>query len=96
MNQNTPKFEKQLKRNDITSNVVRQMKLLKARCKDFHLKVKEIDKFVFDKFLFLFENLDTDKSTNLLIKECYQRNYQNEEMKSRDIFTNKLDELKKT
>ena len=42
------------------------------------------------------ENLDKANNTKLLIKECYQRNYQYQEMKSRDIYTNKLNKLKKT
>ena len=41
-------------------------------------------------------SLDNDNNTKFLIKESYQRNYQNEEMKSRDIYNNKLDKLKKT
>ena len=43
------------------------------------------------------ENLDKDNNnTKFIIKECYQRNYENEEMNSRDIYNNKLDKLKKT
>ena len=42
------------------------------------------------------EYLNKDNNTKLLIKGCYQRNYQNEEMKSRDIYNDKLHKLKKT
>ena len=90
---NTPKFRKQLKRDHAIDNVVREIKLLEAICKKFHLKVKEIDESMLNKT----ENLDKDNNnTKFIIKECYQRNYENEEMNSRDIYNNKLDKLKKT
>ena len=84
-------MRKQLKQDDTIDNEVREIKLLQARCKDFHLKVKEIDELVLNKI----ENLNKDNNTKLLIKECNQRNYHNEEMKSIDIYNNKLDKLKK-
>ena len=43
MNKNPPKFEKQLKRVDAIDNVVHEIKLLKARCKDFQWKVMDIE-----------------------------------------------------
>ena len=39
-------------------------------------QVKEIDESVLSKI----ENLNEDNHTKLLIKECYQRNYQKEEI----------------
>ena len=39
------------------------------------------------------ENLDKGNYKKLLIKENYQRNYQNEEMQRRDIYNIKLDKL---
>ena len=39
------------------------------------------------------ENLDKGNYKKLLIKEYYQRNYQNEEMQRRDIYNIKLDKL---
>ena len=42
------------------------------------------------------ENLDKGNNTKSLLKECYQRHYLHEDMKSRDIYNNKLDKLKKT
>ena len=62
INKNTPEFEKQLKQDDAIGNVVREIKLLQTRCKDFHLKVKEIDKSVLNKI----ENLVKDNNTKLL------------------------------
>ena len=88
---NTPIFEKQLKRDDTIDNEVTEIKLLQARYKDFHMKVKEIDEPVLNKI----ENLNNDNNTKSLIKECNQRNYQNEEIKSIDIYNNKLHKLKK-
>ena len=38
-----PNLKKQLKRDDAIDNVVWEIIMLQARCKDFHLKVKEID-----------------------------------------------------
>lgn len=43
MNKNPPKFEKQLKWVDAIDNVVHEIKLLKARCKDFQWKVMDIE-----------------------------------------------------
>ena len=40
------------------------------------------------------ENLDKDNNTTLLIKECYQRKYQSEEMTSRDIYNKKIKSTK--
>ena len=39
------------------------------------------------------ENLDKGSYKKLLIKEYYQRNYQNEEMQRKDIYNIKLDKL---
>ena len=39
------------------------------------------------------ENLDKGSYKKLLIKEYYQRNYQNEEMQRKDICNIKLDKL---
>ena len=54
-------------------------------------KLKETDKSVLNKIGIL-----EDNSVKLLMKELYQRNYQNKEMESRYIYNNKLDNLKKT
>ena len=91
INKNTLECEKQLKQDDAIDNVVLEIKLLQARWKDFHLKVKEIDESMLNKF----ENLDKDNKKKILIKEYYQRHYQNKEIKSRDIqkSDSKLDKL---
>ena len=68
VNKNTLEFEKQLKRDNATDNVVCEIKWLQARCKDSHLKVLQIDESVLNKI----ENLTKDNNTKLLIKECYQ------------------------
>ena len=68
------------------------MWFVKSNCsKDFHLNVEEIDESVLNKI----ENLYKDNNTKLLIKKCFEKNYQNKERKRRDIYNNKLDKLKK-
>ena len=39
--------------------------------------------------------IDKDNNTKLLVIEFHQKNYQNYEMKSRHIYNNKLEKLKK-
>lgn len=67
INKITLKFEKQLKRNNATGNVVCEIKLLRARSKYALLKIKEIVRPMLSKI----ENLNKDNNTELLIKECY-------------------------
>ena len=92
INKNTPEYEKQLKREDAIQNVVREIKLLHARSKDFQSKIKDIDEKVFNKI----ESLDKENDIKLSIKSCYQESCENEENKSRDLWIKSLEKLKNT
>lgn len=67
LNKDAFEFEKQLKWDNAIDNAVQEIKLLHTRWNGFHMKVKEIDRSVLDKF----ENLGNHNNTRLLIKECY-------------------------
>ena len=67
INKDTFEFGKQLKWDNAIENAVQEIKLLQTRWKGFHMKVKEIDRSVLNKF----ENLGNRNNTRLLIKECY-------------------------
>ena len=92
INKNTPEYEQQLKREDAIQNVVREIKLLHARSKDFQSKIKDIDEKVFSKI----ESLDKENDIKLSIKSCCQESCENEENKSRDLWIKSLEELKNT
>lgn len=67
INKDAFEFGKQLKWDNAIENAVQEIKLLQTRWKGFHMKVKEIDRSVLNKF----ENLGNRNNTRLLIKECY-------------------------
>lgn len=67
LNKDAFEFEKQLKWDNAIDNAAQEIKLLHTRWNRFHMKVKEIDRSVLDKF----ENLGNHNNTRLLIKECY-------------------------
>lgn len=92
VNKNTPEFELKLKKDDAIENMVREIKLLHARSKDFQSKLKDIDEKVINKIY----NLGHDNDVKLTIKNLYQENCQNEENKSKAIWNKNFEKLRNT
>ena len=77
---------------DAIENMVREIKLLHARSKDFQSKIKDIDEKVINKI----DNLGHDNDVKLTIKNLYQENCQNEENKSKAIWNKNFEKLRNT